>query len=82
MAWAMGEVPLLLVMIAILFQWFRSDAREAKRFDRAEDRTEDAALEAYNAQPARPGRHTANGGTPTTETVEIPPFGAADRIRR
>lgn len=50
MAWATGEVPLLLVMIAILFQWFRSDAREAKRFDRAEDRTEDAALEAYNAQ--------------------------------
>ena len=50
MAWATGEVPLLLVMIAILFQWFRSDAREAKRFDRAEDRNEDAALEAYNAQ--------------------------------
>ncbi|MCL3819166.1 cytochrome c oxidase assembly protein [Aeromicrobium wangtongii] len=49
MAWATGEVPLLLVMIAILFQWFRSDAREAKRFDRAEDRNEDAALEAYNA---------------------------------
>lgn len=50
MAWATGEVPLLLVMFAILFQWFRSDAREAKRFDRAEDRNEDAALEAYNAQ--------------------------------
>lgn len=50
MAWATGEVPLLLVMIAILFQWFRSDSREAKRFDRAEDRNEDAALEAYNAQ--------------------------------
>ncbi|NRQ51680.1 cytochrome c oxidase assembly protein [Aeromicrobium stalagmiti] len=50
MAWAMGEIPLVLVMVAILFQWFRSDAREAKRFDRAEDRTEDAALEAYNAR--------------------------------
>lgn len=48
MAWAMGEIPLILVMVALLFQWFRSDAREAKRFDRAEDRTEDAALEAYN----------------------------------
>ncbi|MCD9198116.1 cytochrome c oxidase assembly protein [Aeromicrobium wangtongii] len=44
MAWATGEVPLLLVMIAILFQWFRSDAREAKRFDRAEDRNAAAAL--------------------------------------
>jgi len=50
MAWAMGEIPLVLVMIAILFQWFRSDAREAKRFDRSEDRNDDAALEAYNAR--------------------------------
>ncbi len=50
MTWAVGEVPLLLVLIAILFQWFRSDSREAKRFDRAEDRNEDAALEAYNAR--------------------------------
>jgi cytochrome c oxidase assembly factor CtaG len=50
MAWAMGEIPLVLVMVAILFQWFRSDSREARRFDRAEDRSEDAALEAYNAR--------------------------------
>lgn len=50
MAWATGEVPLLLVMFAILFQWFRSDTREARRFDRTEDRNEDAALEAYNAR--------------------------------
>jgi cytochrome c oxidase assembly factor CtaG len=50
MAWAMGEIPLVLVMIAILSQWFRSDTREARRFDRNEDRNEDAALEAYNAR--------------------------------
>ena len=50
MAWAMGEIPLVLVMGALLWQWFRSDAREAKRFDRSEDRTDDAALEAYNAR--------------------------------
>jgi len=50
MAWAMGEIPLVLVMVAILFQWFRTDTREAKRFDRAEERNEDAALEAYNAR--------------------------------
>ena len=50
MAWAMGEIPLVLVMVAILSQWFRSDSREAKRFDRAEDRSDDAALEAYNAR--------------------------------
>lgn len=49
-AWAMGELPLALVMFALIAQWFRSDAREAKRFDRSEDRTDGAALEAYNAR--------------------------------
>ena len=48
-AWAMGEVPLLLVMGALFVQWIRSDAREAKRNDRQADRDDDAALEAYNA---------------------------------
>lgn len=47
-AWAMGEVPLVLVMGAILVQWVRSDAREAKRFDRSERRNGDAELSAYN----------------------------------
>ncbi len=50
MAWAMGEIPLILVMGALLWQWFRSDSREATRFDRSEDRSDDAALEAYNAR--------------------------------
>lgn len=50
MAWAMGEIPLILVMGAILVQWFRSDSREAKRFDRSESRTGDEELEAYNAR--------------------------------
>jgi cytochrome c oxidase assembly factor CtaG len=50
MAWAMGEIPLVLVMGAILVQWFRTDAREAKRFDRSESRTGDEQLEAYNAR--------------------------------
>ncbi len=50
MAWAMGEIPLVLVMGAILVQWFRSDARDAKRFDRSESRTGDEQLEAYNAR--------------------------------
>ncbi|MFD1858525.1 hypothetical protein EHW97_09415 [Aeromicrobium camelliae] len=48
-AWATGEVPLVLVMAAIFVQWFRSDAREAKRLDRKADRDHDAELEKYNA---------------------------------
>lgn len=49
-SWALGEVPLVLVMIALLWQWFRSDQREARRLDRAADRDGDAALAAYNAR--------------------------------
>lgn len=52
-AWAAGEVPLVLVMIALLVQWRRSDQRTAKRLDRAADRDEDADLAAYNNMLAR-----------------------------
>lgn len=48
-AWAMGEIPLILVMGALFVQWIRSDAREARRKDRQADRDDDAELEAYNA---------------------------------
>jgi putative copper resistance protein D len=48
-SWAMGEVPLVLVLGALFVQWIRSDRREALRLDRAADRDDDAALEAYNA---------------------------------
>lgn len=47
-AWAMGELPLLVVMGALFAQWIRSDVREAKRLDRAADRDDDAALREYN----------------------------------
>jgi putative copper resistance protein D len=48
-AWAAGEVPLVLVMIALLIQWRRSDQRTATRLDRAADRDDNAELAAYNA---------------------------------
>ncbi|WP_020666410.1 bifunctional copper resistance protein CopD/cytochrome c oxidase assembly protein [Amycolatopsis nigrescens] len=48
-AWASGEVPVLLVLIALLVQWARADEREAKRSDRREDASGDADLAAYNA---------------------------------
>jgi putative copper resistance protein D len=52
-AWAAGEVPLVVVMIALLIQWRRSDQRTAKRLDRAADRDDDAELAAYNAMLAK-----------------------------
>ncbi|MEV6430247.1 cytochrome c oxidase assembly protein [Nocardia sp. NPDC051463] len=49
LAWASGEIPLVVVMLALLIQWSRSDAKLAKRTDRAADRDNDADLSAHNA---------------------------------
>lgn len=48
-AWAFSEVPSVLVLLALLYQWYRSDQRQAKRKDRAADRDGDKELAAYNA---------------------------------
>jgi putative copper resistance protein D len=55
-AWAAGEVPLVIVMLALLVQWARSDAKTARRLDRAADRNDDADLSAYNAMLAELAR--------------------------
>jgi putative copper resistance protein D len=65
--WATGEVPLFIVIIALVGQWFQQDQREARRKDRAADSGHDDSLEAYNemlaalaardrAQQQRPAR--------------------------
>ncbi|MFD1660050.1 cytochrome c oxidase assembly protein [Streptomyces caeni] len=48
-AWAFSEVPSVLVLIALLFQWYGSEQRQAKRNDRAAERNGDKELQAYNA---------------------------------
>ncbi len=48
-AWAFSEVPSVLVLLALLFQWYRSEQRQARRKDRAAERDGDAELAAYNA---------------------------------
>ncbi|MEB3980944.1 cytochrome c oxidase assembly protein [Mycobacterium sp. 663a-19] len=60
-AWAAGEMPLVIVMIALLVQWARSDARTARRLDRAADRDDDAELTAYNAMLAELSRRETPG---------------------
>ncbi|MEK2492939.1 cytochrome c oxidase assembly protein [Kitasatospora purpeofusca] len=47
--WAFGEIPTAIVLIALVYQWMRSEARLSRRQDRAEDRSGDAELAAYNA---------------------------------
>jgi cytochrome c oxidase assembly factor CtaG len=57
--WAMGEFPMLMVVVAIGVQWMRSDEREAARYDRRADRAEDSGdtaddeLAAYNRRLRR-----------------------------
>jgi putative copper resistance protein D len=50
--WAMGEIPILIALIATFIQWVRDDGREARRIDRAADRAaamgEDDELARYN----------------------------------
>ncbi|MFE2408121.1 cytochrome c oxidase assembly protein [Kitasatospora sp. NPDC059408] len=47
--WAFGEIPTAIVLIALVYQWMGSEQRKARRADRAEERSGDAELEAYNA---------------------------------
>lgn len=60
-AWAAGELPLVIVMLALLIQWARSDDRTARRLDRAAERDDDAELVAYNAMLAELARRDAPG---------------------
>lgn len=55
MAWASGEIPLVVVLIALLVQWSRADERDARRGDRKADADGDAELAAYNAMLAEMG---------------------------
>ena len=64
-AWAAGEIPLVLVMLALLVQWSRQDQRQATGFDRREDREGDAQLVSYNAMLAQMAGTSAGPATVT-----------------
>ncbi len=51
-AWGIGEIPTIVVMIVVAVQWARTDERRAKRMDRQADRDGDAERLAYNARLA------------------------------
>lgn len=52
-AWAIGEVPTLILAIIVVYQWARSDTKLATRLDRAAQRDGDAELNSYNEKLAR-----------------------------
>ena len=48
-AWAFSEIPSVIVLITLVYQWYRSEQRQARRKDRAADRDGDKELADYNA---------------------------------
>lgn len=52
-AWGIGEIPTALLTIIVSVQWFKSDSRDAKRLDRASDRTGNKDVEDYNEMLAK-----------------------------
>ncbi|MCF6476670.1 copper resistance protein CopD [Nonomuraea sp. MG754425] len=57
-AWGFGEIPTLIVLLAIAVQWYKDDDRQARRADRRAERTGagDPELDSYNAYLARLNR--------------------------
>jgi len=47
-AWGIGELPTAALTIIVAIQWSRSDDRDAKRLDRASDRSGNEDLSEYN----------------------------------
>jgi cytochrome c oxidase assembly factor CtaG len=47
-AWAAGEIPLLVVVLALLAQWSAQDKRRSRRIDRHLDAGMDESFSAYN----------------------------------
>lgn len=51
--WALGEVPMVLVLLVLVAQWYRADSRQARRQDDRADRNGDAELVSYNQMLGR-----------------------------
>jgi len=64
--WAMGEIPILIALIATFIQWVRDDSRETKRIDRAAQRAdamgEHDELAEYNRYLANLGERDHENG--------------------
>ncbi|NAZ86618.1 cytochrome c oxidase assembly protein, partial [Kineococcus indalonis] len=56
-AWGIGEVPTLVLVLGVAVAWSRSDTRENRRRDRAAERDGGRELADYNAMLARLAEH-------------------------
>jgi len=80
LAWATGEVPLMIVVIALVVQWSRLDERTARQGDRRAELDGDADLVAYNAMLRRLATGEAPGPGAVSD-VPVRPFGQAGDLR-
>ncbi|WP_432893574.1 cytochrome c oxidase assembly protein [Kribbella sp. CA-245084] len=71
-AWAGGEIPLLIVVVVLALQWAVQDGKLAKRIDRHLDSGLDDSYDAYNAMLERLSERTGNrpGDRPADRTKE------------
>jgi cytochrome c oxidase assembly factor CtaG/putative copper export protein len=51
-AWGSGDIPSLLLGVALVFAWLRDDQRRARQLDRQAERDNDAELRRYNERLA------------------------------
>ena len=63
-AWAVGELPTLVLALLVTRDWVRRDSAEARRHDRQADRDGDAELTAYNERLARLAAATRPSDSP------------------
>ena len=59
-AWGASEVPLVIVVIALVTQWARQDRRESVRSDRHADAGYDDEMDAYNNMLRELARHRSS----------------------
>jgi len=69
-AWAGGEIPLMIVIVALGIQWSRQDARDARRKDRHIDTGRDDEYDAYNQMLQRLADRDATRPTPRPTVQE------------
>jgi putative copper resistance protein D len=71
-AWAFGEIPIVIVAAVVFAQWVRSDTRDASRLDRQAERDDDSALAAYNRALAGLARRDQGPQTMQAEVATRP----------
>ncbi|MFC7162814.1 cytochrome c oxidase assembly protein [Aquipuribacter hungaricus] len=68
LAWAVGEVPTIVLAVLVAVRWVTDDSREARRRDRRADRDGEADLAAHNEMFAALARQDADRQAPTTRS--------------